>query len=83
MFSIFVHVDVNECMGKNPCVNNGTCSNTRGSYRCSCASGWTGKHCEEGNYIKVASIIEIISVDGDRVAYYRRYYGSHNAIVLL
>lgn len=65
MFSISVHVDVNECLENNPCMNNGTCSNTRGSYRCACPSGWTGKHCEKGNYInKTESVFEIISVDG-------------------
>ena len=40
-------IDVNECQ-KNPCRNGGKCTNTRGSYRCSCAAGFQGKNCETG-----------------------------------
>ena len=40
-------IDINECKGK-PCQNGATCVNTFGSYRCRCASGYNGKHCQAG-----------------------------------
>lgn len=30
----------------DPCFYNGSCSNTDGSYKCSCTSSRTGKNCE-------------------------------------
>ncbi|XP_065065337.1 neurogenic locus notch homolog protein 1-like [Rhopilema esculentum] len=38
--------DINECL-TSPCANGGTCSNTAGSYSCSCSSGWSGTHCRK------------------------------------
>lgn len=40
--------DVNECQSNrtNPCLNNGTCMNTVGSYRCECLENYLGLHCE-------------------------------------
>lgn len=38
--------DINECL-QSPCVH-GQCSDTRGSYRCTCDVGWTGTNCETG-----------------------------------
>lgn len=38
--------DINECL-QSPCVQ-GQCSDTLGSYRCSCDVGWTGTNCETG-----------------------------------
>ena len=40
---IYVLPDVNECSAdSNPCDDNADCSNTEGSYSCSCKSGFTG-----------------------------------------
>lgn len=44
------YLDVDECSlaSGNPCKNNGKCVNLLGSYKCTCNSGFTGKHCEIG-----------------------------------
>lgn len=42
----YSHADVNECL-LNPCMNNGTCINTDGSFICRCPPGWTGPTCSE------------------------------------
>lgn len=47
---IFTFPDIDECK-TSPCKNGGICSNTRGGYTCKCASGFKGKHCEQGNYL--------------------------------
>lgn len=39
--------DVNECIN-SPCQNSGKCVNFNGGYRCDCAQGFTGKHCDQG-----------------------------------
>lgn len=59
---VILLTDIDECSPNNPCVNNGTCSNTRGSYRCSCTLGWTGDHCEEGNHIIYLDLCGILWV---------------------
>eukprot|EP01043_Picozoa_sp_COSAG02_P011306 COSAG02_NODE_415_length_22762_cov_133.681816_5_plen_451_part_00 len=41
-------VDVDECASA-PCLNGGTCSDSRGMFRCRCASGFWGTRCE-GDY---------------------------------
>ncbi|XP_070303819.1 neurogenic locus notch homolog protein 2 [Salvelinus sp. IW2-2015] len=39
--------DTDECAASAPvCQNQGACVNTPGSYRCNCAPGFTGRHCE-------------------------------------
>ena len=38
--------DVNECAEQSPCRNGGHCSNSRGSYQCTCVNGYTGDNCE-------------------------------------
>lgn len=35
----------------NPSKNFGTCTNTSGSYFCTCAPGWTDLHCEDGRQV--------------------------------
>ena len=42
----FIHIqitlDINECAGTNDCDENAFCTNTEGSYTCSCKSGYAG-----------------------------------------
>ena len=38
-------VDINECAGVNNCSENSNCTNTLGSYQCSCHDGYL----DEGN----------------------------------
>ena len=39
--------DMDECALKAPCLNNATCTNTPGSYKCECLAGFAGKNCED------------------------------------
>ena len=42
---ILITTDINECelvLGVDQCTTNATCSNTDGSYECSCTTGFTG-----------------------------------------
>ena len=41
-------LDIDECL-TSPCLHDGTCNNTEGSYHCICAMGWSGPNCEIGN----------------------------------
>ena len=41
--------DINECT-PNPCQNGGSCTDMVDGYVCSCAAGYTGTNCEEGQY---------------------------------
>lgn len=43
--------DVDECMEFSPCLNNGACVNTVGSYYCRCEMGWTGQNCGTGRLL--------------------------------
>ena len=39
--------DIDECLA-DPCLHNGNCTNTDGSYTCSCVPQWTGYNCQNG-----------------------------------
>ena len=42
-FVFLYHADVNECeAGTADCHDNADCANTKGSYNCSCKTGFTG-----------------------------------------
>ena len=40
-------LDINECE-RNPCQNNGTCTDKINNYECQCEKGYEGKDCEQG-----------------------------------
>jgi len=40
--------DVDECSVNRPCLNGATCTNTIGSYYCTCPAGFEGPNCETG-----------------------------------
>ena len=48
---VFLFTDINECTangGIGDCENGANCTNTDGSFTCSCAIGWTGALCADG-----------------------------------
>ena len=46
---LIVIVDIDECVTETPCLYNGTCTNTNGSYTCDCiGTGYEGANCETG-----------------------------------
>ena len=49
-YSCLFILDINEC-SKRPCKNRGTCINLKGSYRCTCKTGYTGNNCEIGKHV--------------------------------
>ena len=44
--------DIDEC-SSSPCQNGGTCADKVNKFICSCAAGYTGARCEEGENILV------------------------------
>lgn len=42
-------LDIDEC-NLDPCQNGATCTEGTASFLCTCAPGWTGTTCDEGNY---------------------------------
>lgn len=39
--------DINECEN-SPCQNGGRCTDSEGSFTCSCTDGWEGQVCDQG-----------------------------------
>lgn len=56
-------LDVDECESQEPCKNNGTCTNSYGSYTCTCENGWLGQHCQTGK--KQYNLVYIENYDRD------------------
>ncbi|XP_052694391.1 neurogenic locus notch homolog protein 3-like [Crassostrea angulata] len=45
-YDIVCREDTDECQN-DPCLNGATCTNTSGSFNCTCDAGWTGIVCDE------------------------------------
>ena len=57
----FYLTDFDEC-GSNPCQNGGMCRDGLNAYQCSCASGYTGTHCDKGASPITCQILYIIKL---------------------
>ena len=49
MFTIFFS-DIQECEIEHHCENGATCVDGIATYTCTCATGYTGTHCEFSMY---------------------------------
>ena len=46
------HVDINECLSnQHNCSLNSNCTNTIGSYTCTCAPNFSGRYCDVAGYV--------------------------------
>lgn len=48
--ALLTFTDINEC-DTNPCENGGLCTNSKGSFTCSCLGGWRGPACNQGKFL--------------------------------
>jgi hypothetical protein len=51
--------DVDEC-ASGPCMNGGSCRDRVNGYFCQCAPGFTGHHCQTGDFIDILSYFILI-----------------------
>ena len=51
--------EINNCVS-NPCSNGATCQNYVNGYTCLCPIGYTGVHCEQGNYYYVIVFVFVL-----------------------
>ena len=60
----FPFVDINECDLSSDVCRNGNCTNTDGSYYCTCNEGFegTGNNSCSGNYYYTISIVVVVVV---------------------
>lgn len=55
--ALLTFLDINEC-DTNPCENGGQCTNSEGSFTCSCAGGWRGPACNKGKFSEYINEIQ-------------------------
>lgn len=58
---VFFLPDINECeIGAHNCDPHATCTNTAGSFKCSCAPGWVGNGLKcTGNVLSLYSVLHV------------------------
>ena len=57
IIKLFFYSDIDDCT-VGACKNNGTCQDLVNDFRCTCASGFTGKTCSDGKLCTV--VIDLI-----------------------
>ena len=67
-FGVHFVPDIDECSSENECHVNATCTNTIGSYNCTCKKGYVGdgRNCSG----KVQSNESIIATDANSFAFH-------------
>lgn len=48
MIHVIIVLDINDC-SSHPCLNGGICVDEIQQFTCNCASGFTGRNCENGS----------------------------------
>ena len=54
----FLLTDVDECV-RHQCGNGGSCVDGVNNYSCNCLVGFTGGHCETGQYTLFVAVVSV------------------------
>ena len=62
--SLTAFLDIDECSGDNDCHDDANCTDTVGSYICSCNEGYTGNgiNCDGKSFVIVLEVRELLNV---------------------
>ena len=57
----FWYTDIDDCVN-HTCSNNGSCVDGVNHFSCNCTEGFTGDHCETGEFMYIVCVIVVVVI---------------------